>query len=281
MKADRRRWWFVIGVAGLVVTAACGGGDGADVAGVSRTDPGASTTAVQPAVTEPGVVEPGREDPTTKVAHEPVYVDGVAQVTASPTRGQAGTRVRLDGYGFTGDPWQTGGGTLWLVDARPEADCLAIAEAENDLGITADGHLSGTFVVPVRGGCRFGAGEIDTGPLAYDIAFQCSDCRIGSFNVILAGESMEEPAGTPCEGNVVFGVQNFADEIYADGLSCDEAVDFIRDHAAPLRAVTGPAHVEGGGFACDRTGQSEAALPPRANYKCTGAGSRTIWFLRH
>jgi len=63
------------------------------------------------------------------------------------------------------------------------------------------------------------------------------------------------------------------------GVSCDQAESFIRAHAGPWRPESGPAHFEAEGFSCDRTGRSETALPPRANYKCT-RGSEAIWFIR-
>jgi len=220
----------------------------------------------------------GRTPSTTVEGRAPVYVNGVPQVTATPSRGVAGTRVRLEGYGFADTRWRRGADDLWLTDTRGESDCLVVAPAEHDVTVTADGHLSGTFVVPARGACRFGAGEVDTGPLEYEISYQCTDCHIGTFTVILPGESTEEPTGARCRDNVVYGVQNLADEIYAEGLSCPEAVLFVRDQAGSWQPPDGPAHVEADGFSCDRTGRSDG-LPPRANYRCN-RGAQTIWLVR-
>jgi hypothetical protein len=251
MKANRR-WWLVIAVTGLLVTAACDGG--------------ASSAA----------------PPTTSAARaEPVYVDGVPQVVATPSRAPAGTRVQLDGYGFVGDPWQAGPEYLALTDLSQYGECVVFARADHDLTVTTDGHLSGHFVVPAEGECRYAPGRINFAGAShrYVIEYGCPTCRIGTFTVILPGESMEEPTGTACVVTVSFGVQNFADQVYADGLSCEEAESFLHDHAGSLRPVTGPAHLDAGGFSCDRTGQSDAALPPRANYRCT-RGSESIWFNR-
>jgi hypothetical protein len=185
----------------------------------------------------------------------------------------------LDGEGFTGDPWQTGGGDLWLTEAAGQGGCDLVARAEHDVHVSASGHLTGIFVVPATGECRFSAGGSDTGPLRYDIAYQCTACTIGTFTVILPGESMEEPAGAPCEATVAFGVQNVARDIVVDGVSCEAAESFIRANARPWSPLDSPLHVDADGYSCERTGLSQAGLPPRANYKCT-QDSRTIWFIR-
>ncbi len=278
MKADRRRLWFVIGLAGLVVASACGSGDGSNGAGGTSPDQGPTTTAAAPVET---VTTGPSQPPTTVASREPVYRDGVPQVTASPTRAPAGTRVRLDGYGFTGDPWQDGGGYLALSDPRDLGECVVFAEADHDLTVTPDGHLSGSFVVPAKGVCRHSTGEVHLGAGGrYDIELRCATCRIGTFTVILPGESMEEPTGMRCgEMTVNFSVQNFASDIYADGVTCGEAQFFLRDHARPLQPPADAAHFDADGFSCDRTGRSDAALPPRANYKCT-RGAQYIYFIR-
>ncbi|MEA2933164.1 MAG: hypothetical protein QOI56_1949 [Actinomycetota bacterium] len=278
MTRSRGRLWLAIGIAGLVVATGCGRGntvhDGAGVAGGASTT-SAPVTAAVPTTTSPPPVTLGE----IGALPDPVVVDGVPQARATPTRAPAGTRVRLEGYGFTGDPWQTAGGSLWLTATTARGGCAVFAEAENDVRVTPDGHLSGSFIVPSKGSCRFSTGESDTGPAGYDIAYQCTACRIGTFTVILPGESMEEPTGTRCDTTVNFGVQDSALEVYATGLTCADAESFLRAHAGPLRPVAGPAHVDVEGFSCDRTGQSAAALPPRANYTCTN-GAQSIWFIR-
>lgn len=265
--ADRCRWWVGLGVAAAVVLVGCGGGGGGgDEAGVARPGGGEPSTGV--ATTAPSTTAP----PSTTVAGEP-------RVTATPSRGPAGTRVRIEGDGFTGDPWQTGGGDLWLTEAPRQGGCDLVARTEHDVHVSAAGHLTGIFVVPATGECRFSAGGGDTGPLRYDIAYQCTACAIGAFTVILPGESMEEPTGERCDATVAFGVQNVAIDIVVDGLTCETAEAFVRDHARPWQPLDSPLHVEADGFTCNRTGLSDAALPPRANYKCVNGG-QIIFFIR-
>ena len=94
--------------------------------------------------------------------------------------------------------------------------------------------------------------------------------RAGAITVILPGESTEEPTGTRCESVNFGGGENVAGEVYADGVSCDEAGSFLVAHAGPLGPVSAAAHIKAEGFSCDRTGQSDVHLP-RANSKCTRA----------
>lgn len=253
-----------------VVAGACGGQSAVD-------DPAGD----QPTTTTPPASPAPSTPPPTVARPEPVYVDGVPQVMATPTRSAAGTRVELEGFGFTGDPWQTPGGDLWLTDLREEGECVVLAQAENDLQVTSDGHLTGSFVVPSRGDCRFSTGEVILGIGHYRIAYQCTACHIGTLTMILPGESMEEPTGTRCEDTVVFAVQSFADEIHADGLACEEATSFVRDHARDWTPEDGPAQADAAGFSCDRTGRSEDSYPylGRVNYRCT-RGSDAISFTR-
>jgi len=198
-------------------------------------------------------------------------------VKLTPTRAPVGTTVEVEGYGFTGEPWQTAGGPLWLSGTSA---CGLFAPADHDLRVSGDGHLTGSFVVPEKGECRFetAPGEVTIGGGRFHLAFQCTACHIGSFTVILAGESMEEPTGTECAPVNFGGGENVAAEVFADGLPCAEAESFIRDNAGPWGPDQGPAHMDADGFACDRTGYSDRYLP-RANYKCT-TGAATIWFNR-
>ena len=281
MKAGRRRWWLLVVALAAVglVGSACGSGATDDEAGDARRS---STTEA-----------PGREEPTTSAPQpststapitialpEPVLVDGVPQVKLTPSRGPAGTQVRLEGYGFTGD-WQRDPKTLWLSDGHDVGECGVLAVTESDLELSDDGRLAGSFVVPETGVCRFSSGAVvNLGSGRFDVTFRCStDCRIGSFTMILPGESTEEPTGTACDGYVAFGTgEDLAGDINADGLSCDEAKAFLQRHGGPLGPINGLAHIDAEGFSCDRTGVSDVHLP-RATYKCTG-GAERIWFVR-
>jgi hypothetical protein len=204
-------------------------------------------------------------------------VDGIPQVKLTPSRAPVGTSVDVEGYGFTGEPWQTADGPLWLSGTN---GCGLFAPADHDLRVSGDGHLVGSFVVPEKGECRFeeAPGEVSIAGGHFKLAFQCTACHIGTFTVILDGESMEEPTGTECAAVNFGGGENVAAQIFADGLPCAEAESFIRDNAAPWGPVQGPAHIDADGFSCERTGSSDRFLP-RANYRCT-RGAETIWFNR-
>ncbi len=257
---------------GLVVLAGCEG-DSKDEAGVTRTTIEATTSTV------PTATVPTATPTTVTVAGpEPVLVDGIPQVTVTPTRAVVGTRVELDGYGFDGE-WQEGG-PLWF-SSRHDEGCSLVAETVSAIEISADGHLTGSFVVPEKGACETSSiGETLIAGGAFDLMFVCrTGCSIGTFTVIQPGDSTEEPTGTKCEGAVFFGPgEDAAGEIYADGLSCEEAKAFLQAHAEPTGAMNGAAHIEADGFSCDRTGSSDRFLP-RSNYKCT-RGDRTIFFIR-
>jgi hypothetical protein len=298
----RRRVGMLVGVAGVVVLTACGGGNPVEsAAGVRKATAGqaarqspTTTAPAAPATTRPAAPSAGPAKSTPKPAPTPTTTPttvpgatvvppadhigeqpGMPRLVATPDNAPAGTRVRLEGHGFTGDPWQSSGGYLWLAVAGGQLDCEVYAQAEHDVHVSPDGHLTGTFVVPATGVCRYGPEGVSTAGHWYEIAYQCTVCRVGTFSV--AGT--EEPTGTNCDGYVVFGPgEDLAGDIYADGLSCDEAKAFLQAHAEPTGAVNGADHLEAEGFSCDRTGQSDVHLP-RSNYKCT-RDAQAIFFVR-
>ncbi|HEX2064159.1 MAG TPA: hypothetical protein VHE80_07030, partial [Acidimicrobiales bacterium] len=112
----------------------------------------------------------------------PVYKDGIPQVTASPTRGAVGTRVRIEGAGFTDQMWRQGGDDLWLVGDGGDG-CFLYADAQHNVRIGSDGLLTGDFVVPAGGGCRQEEREAAVRPGSYSIAYRCTPCFIGEFEV--------------------------------------------------------------------------------------------------
>lgn len=278
-----RRRWMLVGVLAAVglLGGACEGETTRDEAGVARPStteaPGREEPTTSAPATPISTAPPSTTPPTTVAGRGAVYVNGIPQVTVTPSRAPVGTTVEVEGYGFTGEPWQTAGGPLWLSGTD---GCGLFAPAEHDLRVSGDGQLTGTFVVPEKGECRFeeAPGEVSIAGGHFNLAFQCTACLIGTFTVILDGESMEEPTGTECAPVNFGGGENIAAEVFADGLPCAEAESFIRDNAGPWGPVQGPFHVTADGFSCDRTGYSDRFLP-RANYKCT-RGAETIWFNR-
>lgn len=303
MRTDRRGWWIGLGLAGVIVATGCSAGNSTmrTEAGVVRptapNGPGPTTTA-PPADTTPPATTPRVTDTTVPrrpiadpvglrpdvtdrvVVREPLYVDGVPQVTVTPSRAPAGTRVTVDGTGFTDEMWRTGGGTLWLSITGGQSSCYLMAEADHDLRVDDLGHLTGSFVVPDSGVCRFTAGdEMRTAGFDFHLAFQCTACLIGTFSVPPDapppdGEGVA-PTGTYC-GTLAFSHGEVESaELYADGLSCDDTGAVLVDSWS-WAPVTGPQHVDVAGFSCDRVGQSSS--PPRATYRCT-SGAQSVWFI--
>lgn len=121
--------------------------------------------------------------PTTQhgTARKPVYAEGVPQVRVMPRAGKAGDRLRVDGYGFTGEQWAAPNAPLWLV---AQSGCGLYAPTKHSLRVSPGGHLSGELTVPARGECRQ-SDRSDEPVLAgrYRIAFSCTACFIGSLEV--------------------------------------------------------------------------------------------------
>lgn len=163
---------------------------------------------------------------------------------------------------------------LWL--AGGPSGCDFFAEADHEVRVTADGRLTGSFVVPSHGGCRQSSGD-DVPVLAgrYRIVYQCTACTIGEFTVTKSAP----PATADCD-DVGFAPasDNLASDIVARGLSCEEAEAVVRKVGGPLGPINGAARGEADGFTCVRTSQQQAGLPS-AQYECTRGGQR-ITFLR-
>lgn len=101
---------------------------------------------------------------------------------ASPGSGSPGARIHLEGNGFDDANWKAAANPLWLV--AQSGGCSLYAEAEHTVTVTVGGHLSGDFVVPATGDCRMSdAGLQPVGPGRYTIAFQCTACSVGTFEV--------------------------------------------------------------------------------------------------
>lgn len=109
-------------------------------------------------------------------------VNGIPQVTATPAQGSAGTRIHVEGDGFTEATWRPSGASLWLT-ASPSG-CALFAEAEHTVTVSAAGRLSGDFVVPVTGTCApAGTSGYSVAPGLYFLTYQCTACSIAQFTV--------------------------------------------------------------------------------------------------
>jgi hypothetical protein len=184
----RGRWLATAAVVGLVGLGACGG----DTEGAVplRTVPPTSA-APSTTTTEPPTTETTRVRVTTTVAprvtttvrpRPPAPVDGVPQVTATPARAGVGARVHVEGDGFTDEHWKAPVAPLWLTGSV--GGCSLYAQAEHNVQVSADGHLSGDFIVPGRGECRMSdVAEVPVTPGSYGIAYSCTACSVGTFTV--------------------------------------------------------------------------------------------------
>lgn len=187
--AARRLGSAGAGVVGLVLLGACGG----DTEGAVplRTVPSAPTSTLpSPSTTAQPTTETTRAPTTTTVPRRvtttvppraPQLVDGVPQVRVTPGRAGVGDRVHIEGDGFTDAQWKAPVSPLWLTGSTT---CSLYAQAEHNVQVSADGHLSGDFVVPGRGDCRMSdVGEVPVTPGTYGIAYACTACLVGSFTV--------------------------------------------------------------------------------------------------
>jgi hypothetical protein len=192
----------------------------------------------------------------------------------SPGQGPVGARISITGDGFTGDHWRQPGVPLWLTGSH--AGCAFFAEATHTVQVSAGGHLAGDFVVPASGSCRFSeGGDVAVAPGHYEIAYQCTACMIGGFEVTSRGGA----SGTDC-GNVAFSAnsENMASDIVAYGLPCEEATALVREVGPGLGPINGLPRAEADGFVCVRTSQSDRYLPT-STYECTRDSAR-VTFVR-
>lgn len=263
------------GVAAALALSACSSGDDAGSEPLAAARATTTTTpAGEPAPTTVPVADTTRPRTATTVAPPAEYVNGVPQVRATPARGPVGTRVTIEGSGFTEANWKGQGVSLWLVGSA--SGCALYADAEHTVRVTADGRLTGDFVVPRSGGCRMSdTGVSQLPPGSYKIAFQCTACMIGEFEVT---GSNAPPTALCNDVGFTPNSDNVASSIVATGIPCAEAEAFVRKVGGPLGPINGLPRTESDGFVCERTSQEEAGLPS-ATYVCT-SGSRRITFVR-
>ncbi len=112
---------------------------------------------------------------------EPGNQDGIPQVEVTPSRGPVGSRVRIEGHGFTDEHWHASESSLWVVGGSNT--CLLYADAEHSVLISPAGHLVGEFTVPAIGGCKQEGRQEPVSPGRYTIGYQCTPCIVGEFEV--------------------------------------------------------------------------------------------------
>lgn len=234
---------------------------------VAVGDPSPSTTSA-PATTKP----PAR--PTATTTPPARSVNGVPQVTASPSAARPGTRVHIEGDGFGEATWRQPEPLLWL--AARQGPCALMAETSHTVRVSDVGHLSGDFTVPSMGVCRQGDNVDVLLPAGrYAIAYQCTACFIGEIEVIAPAE----PVTARCN-DIGFAPNsdNLASDIVATNMTCAEADALIRKVGGPLGPINGPERAEADGFTCIRVSQSDSRLPT-ATYECTN-GAQKVVFVR-
>jgi len=266
---------------GLLFLAGCAGGDDPKSLGPVPTapstsvEPATTTTVTGPSTTIAGVstTRPRTTTPTTSV--QPVKVDESPQVVATPSGAPVGARVTIAGSGFTDENWRAPNVSLWLVGGP--SGCYYFAEAEHAVTVSSAGRLTGSFVVPAVGTCRFGTGaDMPVQAGSYKIVYQCTACIIGTFEVT------ESPAAVPLRcSNVGFtpNSDDVASSVVATGLSCLDAEGLVRAVGARVGATGGPDRLEQGTFVCIRTARRDGPGLTASDFECT-SGTKKVTFTR-
>ena len=275
----RRLGILVAGGAVLLSLAGCGDGGSEGSARLVQASTSSTTTSTTsssvPEATTTTVRPRSGTTATTRATTPPPPAAGEPRVIASPSRAAPETRVSISGEGFTAEHWKAASGPLWL--AGGPSGCDFYADADHSVTVSADGRLSGSFVVPSHGNCRQSTRNYEP-VLAgrYRIVYQCTACTIGDFEVTVSAP----PAVAECD-DVVFAPnsENIAGDIVAYGLPCEEAEVVLRNVAGPFGPISGAERGEYDGFTCVRTSQSEGRGLPSATYECT-RGSQRITFTR-
>jgi hypothetical protein len=185
MELHPRQSVLVLTVLGLFVFAGCS--SKAQKASATTTVPAMTTTTLTniTATTAPRPARSTASTTTTTTTVKPVLVNGIPQVKATPSAAPVGARVRLAGTGFTDSMWRAPGRLLWLA---AKSGCGAFAQADNTITVSANGQLTGDFVVPATGDCRQSTvGNLPVTPGAYSIVFACTPCTVGQFEVRQGG----------------------------------------------------------------------------------------------
>ena len=221
-------------------------------------DHGATTSTVP--VTQP----PATATPEVTVAPPvPVLVDGSPRWWSPPVGESSAPGSRWTGTGSTAGGRQAGRCGWASGTTRSAGSCRARRRRrarprrapDRQLRRARDGRLPGLV--------RRGRQPRGSGPLRPRCSGATPTAASASFTVILPGESTEEPTGTRCDGYVAFGPgEDLAGDIYADGLSCEEAKAFLQAHAEPTGALTAPP--------TSRPRASRATAPASPTSTCPG-----------
>jgi hypothetical protein len=262
----------LMALTGLLVLTGCSGDDARSL-GPVPTAPTTSTTSLPitstaPPTTSTPVTTVRASTTTTTVA--PVVVNGIPQVTVTPARAPVGSRVRLEGTGFTDAMWRVTEPALWLAGGT---GCNFYAQATHSVTVSAAGRLAGEFTVPSVGGCRMSdIGERPVTSGTYRIVFACTPCAVGELQVTTTAGPCVAVAFAP-------NSDSLASDITATGMDCAEAEALVRKTRSQLGPVNGAARLEVDGFVCVRTAQSDRGLPS-ADYECT-SGPKKVTFHRN
>lgn len=310
-----RTWWIAIGVAGVLLTAACG--DSVKNAGAARAPAvGAPTTTTVPSSTStvatsapPTSVKPKAPAPTTaKPAATPTTKPAsVTPTTEKPTpvpppvppTSPPDTSVDQPDYAL--DP------SWWMTVSPRHAPAGALVWVDGDGFVGDSWQDDGDLWLYGHGG----GGQHDCDFVvraAHDVDVDDAGRLTGSFVVPATGIcSTGALVGTvghwldiayPCAycfiGIVnVSGPDTVPDDrpgtscdsvgfstgvsgaVYVDEVPCAEALSFLQEHAWTWGAQHGPNQVEVGGFSCNKIAMTSL---PQSTYECTRT-TQVIWFV--
>jgi hypothetical protein len=112
---------------------------------------------------------------------------GYPAIMVSPPRGPVGTRVHVEGDGFTEPFWSqqsgTGGGYQISLERGLSGDCDRLAFQVGTYTVNANGHLTGDFVVPSTARCPEPDRIVEVVPGKWTIKIACAYCEMGDFEV--------------------------------------------------------------------------------------------------
>jgi hypothetical protein len=114
----------------------------------------------------------------------PTGSTGFPPVTVTPAHGPVGTRVSIEGDGFTGPDWQDPSGGYGVFLLRDLADgCELIAGNDVSVHVNGTGHLVAHVTVSSTGSCFQSGREERVRPGTYQIGIACHACELGTFVV--------------------------------------------------------------------------------------------------